>query len=232
MDPEPSILFRDRPHAGRLLAARLQASRIRDPILVALPRGGVPIGYELARALGAPLEVLVVRKVGAPLQPEYGIGAVTEKGYYWIDEDAARRAGASRPELEEVLQRESTEVKRRVALYRGGHAFPSVKGKTAIVVDDGLATGVTARVACHYLKNEGAAPLILAAPVCARDTARFFRDEMPGKQNGELDEVICLAEPENFYAVGQFYEDFGQTSDDEVVSLLARARREAARSAA
>lgn len=208
--------FKDRIEAGRSLAARLKQLGLKDPVVIALPRGGVPVGYQVAKELGCSLEILVVRKVGMPSRPEYGIGAITEEGHYWINEELARATGASPAEVREILETEHQEVERRVKQYRGSQPLVTVQGKTVIVVDDGLATGVTARVASHYLKSKGAARVILAAPICSPDTARFLRRE--------LDEVICLEEPSYFFSVGQFYDDFSQTTDDEVLELLARPR--------
>lgn len=208
------MIFENRQQAGRLLGDQLKISTDQDPIIFALPRGGVPIGHEIANRLGAPLEVLVVRKIGAPFNPEYGIGAIVEGGYYWIDSDAARAVGATSSEIQRIARQEFTEVNRRVEQYRGGRLLPSLHGRTAIVVDDGLATGVTARVACHYLKDKGAEKVILAVPVCSPQTTDKLRTE--------IDEVLCLLEPENFYAVGQFYQNFEQVSDKEVTRLLSQ----------
>jgi putative phosphoribosyl transferase len=212
------MIFQNRTFAGRLLAEHLKSLSSQNPIIFALPRGGVPIGYEIAKKMGAPLEVLVVRKIGAPFNPEYGIGAITEDGSYWIDPYSSTAARATQNDIERTVNREFAEVTRRIVQYREGLPLPNVVGRTVIVVDDGLATGVTARVACHYLKSLGAKNVILAVPVCSARTASALR------QSEDADEVICLHEPELFYAVGQFYEDFEQTSDEEVIALLSDVR--------
>lgn len=210
------MLFENRSHAGQNLAKRLESMPLKDPIIIALPRGGVPIGFEIAKRLNAPLEVLIVRKIGAPFRPEYGIGAITESGYYWIDPESAEAIGASEAEIETTLTKEHREVDRRVTQYRGDRPLPRLSGRTVVVVDDGLATGVTATVACHYLIEQGAEQIVLAAPVCSPSTASFLRHE--------VDQVICLNEPEYFFSVGQFYEDFTQTTDQEVIDLLSQAQ--------
>jgi putative phosphoribosyl transferase len=210
------MIFRNRQHAGQTLAKRLKSISLQNPIVLALPRGGVPVAFEIAKALKAPLDVLIVRKIGAPARPEYGIGAITEGGYYWIDQEAALAVRASETEIEKVITRESLEVERRISEYRGGKPLPHLKGRSVIVVDDGLATGVTARVGCHYLKNQGANQVVLAVPVCSPRTIGFLRSE--------VDQVICLEEPEFFLAVGHFYKDFIQTSDEEVIELLKKSK--------
>jgi len=209
--------FQNRQEAGKILAQRLSLAAFKNPIVIALPRGGVPVGYEVARSLNLQLDVLIVRKIGAPFHSEYGIGAIIEGGSYWIDQEAARRVNISKDEIETVIAKESQELDRRVNLYRRGKPLLPVRGKNVIVVDDGLATGVTARVAGHYLREQGAKRIILAVPVSSPRSANFLRSE--------FDEVICLAEPENFYSVGQFYEDFNQTSDEEVIELLKKAKK-------
>jgi putative phosphoribosyl transferase len=190
-------------------------------VVLALARGGVPVGHEVARALGAPLEVLVVRKVGAPGQPEVGMGAVAEGGGLWIDRDLVREADVSDRELAARVERERAEVARRVRAYRGGRPLPGLAGRTAIVVDDGVARGGTARAALRAVRALGPRRLLLAAPVIAGETIEDLR--------GEADEIVCVAAPLPFVAVGLWYEDFAQTGDDEVQDLLARARGEPVR---
>lgn len=207
--------FRDRREAGKRLAERLDAFRDANPLVVALPRGGVPVAFEVAEALNAPLDVLAVRKLGAPQNPEYGIGAVAEDGTGVIDSRAAGAAGVTRPELESILARESAELRRRIAAYRGGRPGAPVEGRTVIVVDDGVATGVTDTAALRALRTRGPRELILAVPVCSQPACRHLERE--------ADEVICLQAPPAFQGVGQWYEDFSQVSDDEVLSLLAAA---------
>lgn len=207
-----------RKEAGLMLAERLAGRELREPLVLALPRGGVPVAYEIARSLGAELDVLVVRKIGAPHHEELGIGAVTEGGYYWIDPELRDQVEATNQQIERTLIHEKAELRRRLELYRGSRPLPQVKNRSVIVVDDGLATGVTARVACAYLRREGANEVILAVPVCSPRTAAAVREE--------VDEFICLEEPRLFLSVGQFYEDFRQTSDEEVLRLLGRSRLE------
>jgi predicted phosphoribosyltransferase len=209
------VAFRDRTDAGQQLALDLLDRHLLSPIVLALPRGGVPVAFEVAAQLDAPLEVFVVRKVGAPLQPEYGIGAVAEGGSVVVDRQAVRALGLSAEALDRLVDAESKEVERRVRLYRGERALPELAGRDVIVVDDGLATGVTAEAALVALRAHHPRSLVLAAPVCAVDTALRLR--------GKADEVVCTDEPKLFGAVGWFYERFDQTSDDEVLALLARA---------
>lgn len=211
--------FHDRTDAGQRLAAALADMDLRRPIVLALPRGGVPVGAEIAEELGAPLEVFVARKIGAPGRPEYGIGAVAEGGEPLFDRWAVQALGIPESGLAELAEAERRELDRRVRRYRGGRPLPSLAGRSVVLVDDGLATGVTAEAALLALRAQAAtAPgqplrLILAVPVCARDSAARLRS---------LAEIVCLSRPEDFRAVGLWYEEFGQTSDDEVVTLLAR----------
>ncbi len=209
--------FRDREEAGRLLARKLRVLWHGNidkskTVVLALPRGGVPVAYEIAKTLEVPFEVLVVRKIGAPLHPEFGIGAVAEEGFQSVDWNLVKRVGASAEQVEEILDLEKSEVVKRLKKYRGDRTLPSLEGKTVLLVDDGLATGVTARVAAEFAKKKGATRVVLAVPVCPPETAKKFR--------ADIGEMICLAEPELFYSVGQFFEDFSQVSDDEVVALL------------
>lgn len=190
----------------------------KHPIILALPRGGVPVGYQVAKIMGAPLDVLVVRKIGAPFNPEFGIGAVSEDGSYWIDSDSARLSGVTASEIKRLANVEFAEVTRRIKQYRRERPLPDLHGKTAIVVDDGIATGVTAQAACHYLKASGAEYVVLAVPVCSAQMADVFRN------SGAVDELICLEEPKTLHSVGQFYQDFEQVSDEEVISLLNQAK--------
>lgn len=216
--------FLDRRDAGRLLAAELLALADRQPVVVGLPRGGVPVAEEIAVAFGAALEVLVVRKIGAPHNPEYGIGAIAEDGTRVLDREALTALGIDEATLEGTLARESAELRRRVEAYRGGRPLPPMPGRTVIVVDDGVATGVTDTVAVRAIRRLRPRRLVLAVPVCAPDSAARLR--------AEADELICLLEPERLNGVGQWYDDFAQVSDAEVLAALARAGRPPGKAAA
>jgi len=208
--------FRDRRQAGRMLAARLSEMDVGDPVVVGLPRGGIPVAYEVARALRAPLDVGLVRKLGHPNQPELGLGAIGEDGIVVVDERALAAFGIDREQLEPIANRETEELDRRRRLYRGDHPPVPVRGRTVIVVDDGIATGVTASAASRVLKAQGATKVILAVPVCPEGT--------PERLDGGIDQIVTLAAPRSFSSVGAWYEDFSQTSDDEVITLLEDAR--------
>ena len=211
------MTFIDRADAGRRLAARLQPLRGEAVVVLGLPRGGVPVAYEVARALDAPLDVIVVRKLGVPFQPELGMGAIGEDGVRIINEEVIHVAGVSASQLDEVEARERAELERRVRRFRGDRPRVALKGRVVVVVDDGIATGSTARAACQVARAQGAARVVLAVPVAPRDwEVRFGAD---------ADEFVCLDTPEPFYAIGQFYDDFAQTSDEEVIACLERAAR-------
>lgn len=210
-------LFRDRADAGRQLAVRLERYRDEEPLVLALPRGGVPVGFEISRALGAPLDVFVSRKLGAPGQPELGIGAVAQGGTRILNERLVRRLGIPEDYLERITRREEDEVERRLRLLRGGQPVPEVGGRTAILVDDGLATGVTALAAIEALKMKDPRRIVLAVPVCAAPTAEMMRFE--------VDDLVSLQIPEDLYAIGFWYENFEQVPDETVIELLERARR-------
>jgi len=216
-------MFRDRADAGRRLAARLLGLREESPVILGLPRGGVPVALEVARALGAPLDVLVARKLGAPECPEYGLGAVAEGGAVHVREEALREAGVTARELQRIAGREAAELERRVRRYRGARPPAEVRGRTAVLVDDGIATGGTVRAAVKALRARGAARVVVAAPVASRRTAEALAPE--------VDALFVLEAPEPFFAVGEAYEDFRPTSDEEVEACLAAARaaEEAAR---
>jgi putative phosphoribosyl transferase len=210
----PMKIFADRHDAGRQLAAKLQDFHEKpQTIVLALPRGGVPVAAEIATSLRLPLDVLVVRKLGAPGQPELAMGAIASGGAVVMNPDVSAFF-ADRPEMvDAVTQREQEELQRRERLYRGRRSMLDVKNHTAIVVDDGAATGATMRVAVQALRALQARQVIVALPVCSIEAERMLR--------AEADVVVCLETPLNFYAVGQWYDDFGPTSDDEVRGLLA-----------
>ena len=210
--------FEDRRDAGRKLAGKLSRFRDERCVVFGLPRGGVPVGYEISRALGAPLDVFVSRKLGAPGQPEFGIGAVATGGVRILSTDVIRRLGISEEYIERITAQEVAEVDRRLRFFRGERPEPPVEGLTAILVDDGLATGVTARAAVEALRQRRPGRLILAAPVCAAQTADLFRSR--------VDELVCLALPSDLGAIGLWYKNFEQTSDEEVMQLLVKARNE------
>jgi putative phosphoribosyl transferase len=207
-------IFANRRDAGRTLASALQQyCQQPDVLVLALPRGGVPVAYEVAKALGAELDVLVVRKLGLPFQPEVAMGAIASGGARVLNERLIARAGVSRQDVDSVLQREQMELQRREQVYRSGRPPLVVCGRTVILVDDGLATGATMEAAIKALRALEPARIVVAVPVAAQDTAQRIRSM--------ADELICLLLPERFMAVGQWYRDFGQTSDDEVLALLA-----------
>lgn len=209
--------FRDRYEAGRRLGEQLVGNGLSgaDAVVLGLPRGGVPVAALVAEALGAPLDVVVVRKLGVPFQPELAMGAVGEDGALVLNRDVVRMAGVDEPQLAALEVRERAEVERRAERFRAGRPPVSLAGRTAVVVDDGVATGSTARAACQVVRARGAARVVLAVPVAPRKSVRSLAEV--------ADQVICLEMPEPFFAVGQFYEDFTQVTDDDVVALLERA---------
>ena len=216
--------FPDRAAAGRLLAEKLTQYAGRDDVIVlGLPRGGVPVAYEVARDLRVPLDVFIVRKLGVPGFEELAVGAIASGGIRVLNEDVARALPNADEIIEAVTQREMIEVERREEKYRDGRPAPEISGRTVILIDDGLATGATMRAAVKALRQRGAAKIVVAVPVGPPDTCKEFEDE--------ADEVVCASAPEFFQAVGQYYEDFSQTSDEEVRGLLARAAQDRSASA-
>ncbi|HET7184547.1 MAG TPA: phosphoribosyltransferase [Terriglobales bacterium] len=209
-------MFRDRYDAGEMLAERLRefAGR-RDVIVLALPRGGVPVGYVVARELGVPLDVFVVRKLGTPGQPELAMGAIASGGVRVLNREVVDALGIPEASIEEVSRREEEELQRRERQYRGDRPSLDVSGKTGILVDDGLATGSSMRAAAAALRQAGAARIVIAVPVASRATCDQLREEG--------NDVVCATTPEPFFAVGQWYKDFAQTTDEEVRELLDRA---------
>jgi putative phosphoribosyl transferase len=204
--------FRDRREAGRSLAVGLARYADRSPVVVGLARGGVPVAFEVARALGAPLDVLVVRKLGVPAQPELGMGAIAEGGARVLNPDIVREARVTEAEIAAVELRERIELERRARLYRGGAPPVDLRGRVVIVVDDGLATGGTARAAVVSVRRRGASVVVLAVPIGARATVDAL--------GREVDDVVCVEVPRDLRAVGEWYADFSPTSDDEVLELL------------
>lgn len=207
------MFFAHREDAGRRLAAVLGHLEQEDPVVLGLPRGGVPVAFEVARALGAPLDVIVVRKLGVPYHRELGFGAIGEGGVRVISEEIVRHSRVAAKDLAAVEQAEEAQLVRQAAKFRAGRPRARIDGRTVIVVDDGIATGATAAAACQVVRAMGAARVVLAAPVGSPDAVAWLRTE--------ADEVVCLSTPSGFSAVGQWYRDFSQTPDEEVVSLLA-----------
>lgn len=213
-------LFRDRADAGHKLAAVLHRYAGRSDVRVlALPRGGVPVAYEVADALRAPLDVFLVRKLGLPGHEEFAMGAIASDNVVVLDDEVIRTSGVDSRSVDSVITREKAELERREIAYRGDRPDMDVRGCIVIIVDDGLATGSTMRAAVLALRREEPQRVVVAVPVAAPDTCRSFREG-----DGAADEVVCLATPEPFQAVGLWYEVFDQTSDDEVRALLNSAR--------
>ncbi|MFF3455420.1 alpha/beta family hydrolase [Streptomyces sp. NPDC002730] len=209
------MLFTDRTDAGRRLAEALRHLQEEKPVVLGLPRGGVPVAFQVARALGAPLDVIVVRKLGVPYHRELAFGAIGEGGVRVISDDIVRRGRLRREELASVEHAEEAELVRQARRFREDRPRVALDGRTAIIVDDGIATGATAAAACEVVRAQGAGRVVLAVPVAPPDAAAWLRTK--------ADEVVCLSTPAMFSAVGEWYQDFSQTPDEEVVSLLAQA---------
>jgi predicted phosphoribosyltransferase len=208
--------FRDRSEAGRLLAQLLLAYADRDDVVVlALPRGGVPVAYEVAKALGAPLDVFVVRKLGVPGHEELAMGAIARGGSIVLDRNLVNKLGIGEHELRRAIATELRELERRESAYREGRGPLDLRDKTVILVDDGLATGSTMRAAALAVREHRPKQIVVAVPVAAKETCDEFRDD--------VDDIVCAVTPRPFHAVGLWYDDFSQTSDDEVRELLAQA---------
>lgn len=211
--------FKNRIEAGELLAQRLMRYAQRnDVIVLALPRGGVPVGYVIASRLQVRLDILLVRKLGFPGQEEFAMGAIASGGVCVLRDDVVNRYRISSAEVEQVKQRETEEIARREKLYRAGRASPQLQGQVVILADDGIATGSTMSAAIQCLRRSKPARIVIAVPVAPPETCDQLRQE--------VDEIICLSMPEPFFAVGTWYKDFGQTGDDEVKMLLERAAKE------
>lgn len=207
--------FRDRHEAGRFLASKLKKYRQdKDAVVLGLPRGGVVVAYEVAQALGLPLDVFVVRKLSVPYYPELAIGAIASGGAWVINQEVVNQIGLTSDDIEETVRQELAELERRERVYREGKPF-DVKGKTVLLIDDGLATGSTMQAAVVALKKLGVQKLVVAVPVGASETCEAFKHE--------VDDAICAVEPEPFYAVGAWYKDFRPTTDEEVKTLLGSA---------
>lgn len=205
-------MFSNRSEAGRLLARRVQAMGLADPVVLALPRGGVPVAVEVARALGAPLDLLLVRKIGAPQQPELAVGAVGEGGELFVDRHLMDLTGATDEYVARQSREQLAEIARRRTAYLGGRAPLPLAGRTAVVVDDGIATGATVHAALKALRRRGPASVVLAVPVASREAVAAL--------SADVDELVCLAQPALFRAVGEHYADFDQVSDGEVEQLM------------
>jgi len=211
-------MFADRRDAGRQLAEHVARLGLREPLVLGLPRGGVPVAAEVAARLGAQLDVLLVRKIGCPWQPELGLGAISEGGIRTLNARLIAEAGVDEGQIETIVARETAEIERRARGYRGDRPAAPVEGRTVVLVDDGLATGYTVRAAIAALRARGASRVVVAAPVAPADTEAELRSI--------ADDVVVLVTPAWFLAIGEFYDDFTQTSDEEVVSLLDGTRAE------
>lgn len=205
------MLYKDRHDAGRQLAEKLLKYKDENPIILAIPRGGVVVGYEIAKVLNAPLDVIIARKIGAPFQPELGIGAIAPNGIRILNGELIRSLGISESQIKEIIEKETLEMNRRAELYRGKQPPLDLFEKTVIVVDDGIATGISDKAVILSLPQLDPKKIVLAVPVCPPDAANKFR---------EVDEFICPFKPPDFYAVGAHYENFDQVNDEEVINLL------------
>ena len=216
------MLFFDRVEAGRRLGSelmrRLPRIRDEDPLVLAIPRGGVPVGYEVARAIDAPLDLFIARKLGAPGHEELGIGAVAPGGTRFLDAEAIRMLGVSDAYIEEVTRKEMAELERRLRRFRGDRPPARIEGRAVVLVDDGLATGVTALASLTALRLQRPRRLVFAAPVCSLEGMQAVARQ--------ADDVVCVASPDRFFGVGAWYQDFTQTTDEEVVELLERRSQE------
>ncbi len=208
------MMFASRREAGEKLARELLHHRGKNPLILGVPRGGVPIAREIFRLLGGELDVVIPRKVGLPWHRELAAGAVTMEGSFLLNHQVARGYGITGADLQEEIQRAREEIKRRMELYRGDRPLPAFRERTVILADDGVATGFTIRAALQDLREKEVRHLVLALPVAPGDTQRILQRE--------VDELVCLAVPRVFYAVGQFYQDFSQLTDEEVINILSQ----------
>lgn len=211
------MIFHDRITAGRMLAQRLDYLKNKEVVVLGLPRGGVPVAFQVALELNAALDVIVVRKLGVPFQPELAMGAVGEGGVVIKNEEVIRMANINAQQFTEVEAREREEVTNRATKFREGRTPISLKGRLALIVDDGIATGSTAQAACNVVRALGAEKVIIAVPVASKEAVNVL--------STKADEVICLEIPDNFFAVGEWYEDFSPVSDEEVIEFLRRSHR-------
>ena len=213
-------ILKDRVEAGKRLASAVKSVG-KDAIILGVPRGGVVVGFEVAQALCVPLDIIVTKKIGAPENPELAIGAVAEDGTYILDEDILRQIYVPKEYIAEEVERQKQEIQRRLIRYRGDVPYPTLKNREVVVIDDGVATGSTLKAALRLLRGKGAKTLVVAVPVGPPETIRELRKL--------ADRVVVLFTPEPFYAIGQFYVDFSQTSDKEVIELLRRNREKQAK---
>ena len=205
-------MFTDRKDAGKELALRVQNLNLDNATVLALPRGGVVTGYEIASVLKAPLDVIISRKIGAPNNPEYAIGAIAEGDVLILNQEAIKSNGFTDEQVDEIASNEIREMERRIALYRNNRPLPNLKGKTVILADDGVATGITALAAIKSVEGFGADKIVFAAPVCAYESAELLKRS--------VDKLVCLINPKDLIAIGNYYKSFNQVSDDEVIKLL------------
>ena len=212
------LRFQDRREAGQKLGALLLPYALKNPVILALPRGGVPVAYEVAKALGAPLDIWVVRKIGVPWHPELGVGAVAEGGFVHLNHDILHNVGLADGKLEAAIENQRREVEARVTRFRDGYPAPILKARTVIVVDDGIATGGTVRAAIRSIRAQSPKSVVLAVPVVAAATVKTLAPE--------VDRLVYLRAPHELYAIGLWYDDFSQVPDEAVVRLLERARTE------
>ena len=211
-------IFKNRTEAGKKLAEKLLPYKKENPLVLAMPRGGVPVGYEVATALGSPLDTIVARKIGAPFHPEFGVGAIAPGDVIILDEASIKAHDIKREELEAVIVREREEMGRRIAKYRSGEYVRGKKADTIIIVDDGLATGVSARAAIESVRRVyKPKKIIFAAPICARDSAESL--------SALVDRVVCANSVDNLMAIGYWYQEFEQTTDEEVIYYLEKANK-------
>lgn len=207
-------IFEDRRDAGRALTAEIARRKLTAPVILGLPRGGVPVAFEIAAAIDAPLDVIVVRKLGAPFQPELALGAIASGGICVLNDNVLAQTHVEQSVLDNIVAREKQELERREALYRAARPYPELSGKDVVLVDDGMATGATMRAAAEAVRTRNPAQLLIAVPTASARASKLLEEI--------ADDVICLQAPSSFFAVGNYYRNFGQTTDEEVRDLLQR----------